>query len=68
MKRKLYPRSDESMSTLCVKTQDSILDIIDDIKRAEVRTKSEVTRTLLVEALRARGLIASADEMAEAAA
>ena len=68
MKRKLCPRITESMTLIGFKSPDSMRDTIDSIGRAEMRTRSEVVRSLLIEALRARGRIASADEMAEAVA
>ena len=65
MKRKLCPRMTETMSFVGFKVPISILLEIDSVGRADVTTRSEVMRRLLLEALRSRGRVASAAEMAE---
>lgn len=68
MKRKLCPRVNEPMTYIGVKIHDSIYVEIERVSRSGAQTRSEVIRGLLMEALRARGRVASAEEMAEASA
>lgn len=69
MKRKLCPRVDESMSYLGLKIHDSLFSEIETLRRVHVQTRSEVVRCLIIEALRARGRVATVAEMtAESAA
>ena len=67
MKRKLCPRIDEPMTYVGFHLPGSLYGEIESLRRLHIQTRAEVVRTLIVEALRARGRIATEHEMAEGA-
>lgn len=67
MKRKLCPRRDEPMTYVGFHLPNSVFGKIESLRRNHIQTRAEVVRTLIFEALRARGRFATDQEMGEPA-
>ena len=64
MKRKIIPNNrDVVMTAIAFRVPENICECIDRIARRQMHTRSDVVRELIVETLRARGLVASEDEI-----
>ncbi len=63
MKRKIYPTINEPMTTVACKLQLPVLDVVDKLAGRDRRSRSDMMRTLIIEALGSRGFVSTFDEI-----